>query len=193
MHDAQPDIDVPFSQEVEAAFARLVEAVDLMHATPPILPTFDSQHYLALSHRPLAYPWFVLTLDLKAYIPLMDRHVLIHMVAGLAHHQPQFTHPAYVLGSFLKDLAHAIVNNILAPLTSEYMRPPLPLRLFTPEMPASALTPRWPLWLPWGRWTGWRETSCAGGITLRQKQFYLPHTSLSSLAPVLEHSCQSPF
>ena len=70
MHDALPDNNEPLPANVDEAFAHLLQAVDQIHATPPQLPSFDSQHYLALSHLPLTYPWPILALDLKNYIPL---------------------------------------------------------------------------------------------------------------------------
>ena len=63
----------------------------------------------------------------------MDRHVLTHLVAAQASVNPRFQHPAPVLGSFFKDLAHAVVHTILAPLNSQHMRPNLPPRVFTGE------------------------------------------------------------
>ena len=75
----------------------------------------------------------ILTIDLKSFLPLMDRHVLTHLVAARAAVNPQFQHPAPVLCSFFTDLAHAIVHTILAPLNSQYMRPNLPPRVFTSE------------------------------------------------------------
>ena len=74
-----------------------------------------------------------LTIDLKNFLPLMDRHVLTHLVAAQASVNPRFQHPAPVLGSFFKDLAHAVVHTILAPLNSQHMRPNLPPRVFTGE------------------------------------------------------------
>ena len=38
-----------------------------------------------------------------------------------------------MLSSFFKDLAHAVVHTILAPLNSQHMRPNLPPRVFTAE------------------------------------------------------------
>ena len=63
----------------------------------------------------------------------MDRHVLTHLVAAQASVNPRFQHPAPVLSSFIKDLAHAVVHTILAPLNSQHMRPNLPPRVFTAE------------------------------------------------------------
>ena len=133
MHDAPPDIEVPFSQEVENAFTHLEQAIDNMHTAHPTHPAFDPQFYLALSNLPLTYPWPILTIDLKNFLPLMDRHVMTHIVSARAAVNPQFAHPAWVLASFFKDLAHTIVHHILAPLNSQYMRPNLPPRIFSPE------------------------------------------------------------
>ena len=80
-----------------------------------------------------SYPWPILTIDLKNFLPLMDRHVLTHLVAAQASVNPRFQHPAPVLGSFFKDLAHAVVHTISAPLNSQHMRPNLPPRAFTGE------------------------------------------------------------
>ena len=128
MHDAPPDIEVSFSQEIENAFTHLEHAIDNMHTAQPTHPAFDPQFYLALSNLPLTYPWPILTIDLKNFLPLMDRHVLTHMVAARAA-----VNPAPVLGAFFTDLAHTIVHHILAPLNSQYMRPNLPQRIFSTE------------------------------------------------------------
>ena len=130
MHDALPDNNEPLPANVDEAFAHLLQAVDQMHATPPQLPSFDSQHYLALSHLPLTYPWSILVLDLKSFIPLLERHA--HMVAG-CNLQEEHSHPGFVLNSLLKDLAQTIVHNILFPATSAFMRPALPPRVATVE------------------------------------------------------------
>ena len=133
MHDALPDNNEPLPANVDEAFAHLLQAVDQMHATPPQLPSFDSQHYLALSHLPLTYPWPILVLDLKSYIPLLERHVITHMVAGRCNLQEEHSHPGFVLNSLLRDLAQTIVHNILFPATSAFMRPALPPRIATVE------------------------------------------------------------
>ena len=112
--DATPDIDVPISTAVSSALTHLEQAVDDMHSASPKSLSFDPLFYLALSSLPLTYPWPILTIDLKNFLPLMDRHVLTHLVAAQASVNPRFQHPAPVLGSFFKDLAHAVVHTILA-------------------------------------------------------------------------------
>ena len=131
--DATPDIDVPVSTAVSSALTHLEQAIDDMHSASPKPLSFDPLFYLALSSLPLTYPWPILTIDLKNFLPLMDRHVLMHLVAAQASVNPRFQHPAPVLGSFFKDLAHAVVHTILAPLNSQHMRPNLPPRVFTGE------------------------------------------------------------
>ena len=131
--DAPPDIDVPVSTAVSSALIHLEHAIDGMHSASPTHPSFDPLFYLALSSLPLTYPWPILTIDLKNFLPLMDRHVLTHLVAAQASVNPKFQHPAPVLSSFFKDLAHAVVHTILAPLNSQFMRPNLPPRVFTAE------------------------------------------------------------
>ena len=131
--DATPDIDVPVSTAVSSALTHLEQAIDDMHSASPKPLSFDPLFYLALSSLPLTYPWPILTIDLKNFLPLMDRHVLTHLVAAQASVNPRFQHPAPVLGSFFKDLAHAVVHTILAPLNSQHMRPNLPPRVFTGE------------------------------------------------------------
>ena len=165
MHDAPPDIEASFSQEVENAFTHLERAIDNMHTAQPTHPAFDPQFYSALSNLPLTYPWPILTIDLKNFLPPMDRHVLTHMVAARAAVDPQFTHPAPVLANFFTDLAHTIVHHILAPLNSQYMRPNLPQRIFSTEfwhahLNYAALPP---LHLRSVRWTAWPATSYANG------------------------------
>ena len=131
--DAPPDIDVPVSTAVSSALTHLEQAIDDMHSASPTPLSFDPLFYLALSSLPLTYPWPILTIDLKNFLPLMDRHVLTHLVAAQASVNPRFQHPAPVLSSFSKDLAHAVVHTILAPLNSQHMRPNLPPRVFTAE------------------------------------------------------------
>ena len=131
--DAPPDIDVPVSTAVSSALTHLEQAIDNMHSASPTPLSFDPLFYLALSSLPLTYPWPILTIDLKNFLPLMDRHVLTHLVAAQASVNPRFQHPAPVLSSFFKDLAHAVVHTILAPLNSQHMRPNLPPRVFTAE------------------------------------------------------------
>ena len=131
--DATPDIDVPISTAVSSALAHLEQAIDDMHSASPQSLSFDPLFYLALSSLPLTYPWPILTIDLKNFLPLMDRHVLTHLVAAQASVNPRFQHPGAVLSSFFKDLAHAVVHTILAPLNSQHMRPNLPPRVFTGE------------------------------------------------------------
>ena len=133
LHDAPPDIEMPLSTAVENAFAHLERAIDKLHAEHPTHPGFDPLFYLALSNLPLTYPWPILTIDLKNFLPLMDRHVMTHLVAARSAVNPQFQHPAPVLASFFTDLAHTIAHHILAPLNSQYMRPNLPPRIFTSE------------------------------------------------------------
>ena len=131
--DAPPDIDVPVSTAVSSALTHLEQAIDGMHSASPTPLSFDPLFYLALSSLPLTYPWPILTIDLKNFLPLMDRHVLTHLVAAQASVNPKFQHPAPVLSSFFKDLAHAVVHTILAPLNSQRMRPNPPPRVFTAE------------------------------------------------------------
>ena len=133
LHEVPPDIEMPLSTAVEDAFAHLERAIDNMHAEHPTHPGFDPLFYLALSNLPLTYPWPILTVDLKSFLPLMDRHVMTHLVAGRSAVNPQYQHPAPVLASFFTDLAHTIAHHLLAPLNSQYMRPNLPPRIFTSE------------------------------------------------------------
>ena len=167
--DAPPDIDVPVSTAVSSALIHLEQAIDGMHSASPTHLSFDPLFYLALSSLPLTYPWPILTIDLKNFLPLMDRHVLTHLVAAQASVNPKFQHPAPVLSSFFKDLAHAVVHTILAPLNSQFMRPNLPPRVSSPQssgMPTStmlhcALTP--PL-RPSSQWMAWLGIRSANGI-----------------------------
>ena len=133
LHEAPPDIEMPLSTAVEDAFAHLERAIDNMHAEHPTHPGFDPLFYLALSNLPLTYPWPILTVDLNSFLPLMDRHVMTHLVAARSAVNPQYQHPAPVLASFFTDLAHTIAHHLLAPLNSQYMRPNLPPRIFTSE------------------------------------------------------------
>ena len=131
--DAPPEIDTPVSTAVSSALIHLERAIDGMDSASPTHPSFDPLFYLALSSLPLTYPWPILTIDLKGFLPLMDRHVLTHLVAAQASINPRFQHPAPALCNFFKDLAHTVVHTILAPLNSQFMRPNLPPRVFTAE------------------------------------------------------------
>ena len=64
---------------------------------------------------------------------VLERHVITHMVAGRCHLQEEHSHPGYVLNSLLTDLAQTIVQNVLFPATSAFMRPTLPPRVATVE------------------------------------------------------------
>ena len=93
---------MPVSTAVSSALTHLEQAIDDMHSASPTPLSFDPLFYLALSSLPLTYPWPILTIDLKNFLPLMDRHVLTHLVAAQASVNPRFQHPAPVLSSFFK-------------------------------------------------------------------------------------------
>ena len=80
--DAPSEIDTPVFTAVSSALIHLERAIDNMHSASSTHPTFDPLFYLALSSLPLTYPWPILTVDLKSFLPLMDRHVLTHLVAA---------------------------------------------------------------------------------------------------------------
>ena len=68
--------EVNYSSEVEAAFLHLLHSLD----HPPF--SLDEHHYIALSQLPLTYPWPSITIDLRPYVPFLERHITTHSIAG---------------------------------------------------------------------------------------------------------------
>ena len=97
------------------------------------LLSIDEEHYYALSELPLTYPWPSITIDLKDYIPFLERHLIAHLVGGLCQVLGRQTHAHTVLDSLLRNLAEAIVNGIFAQHTSNYAPPHLPPSILTPR------------------------------------------------------------
>ena len=95
--------EITYSSEVEAAFHHLLHSLD----HPPF--SLDEDHYIALSQLPLTYPWPSITIDLRPYVPFLERHITTHLVAGrclpIAVDVPAHT----ILDAWLKLLAEAIV------------------------------------------------------------------------------------
>ena len=80
----------------------LERAIDNMHSASPTHLSFDSFFYLALSSLPLTYPWSILTIDLKGFLSLMDRHVLTHLVAAQTSIKPEIPTPCSASMQFLQ-------------------------------------------------------------------------------------------
>ena len=91
--DATPDIDVPVSTAVSSALTHLEQAIDDMHSASPKPLSFDPLFYLALSSLPLTYPWPILTIDLKNFLPLMDRTRPYALSGGSGLGQPEIPTP----------------------------------------------------------------------------------------------------
>ena len=62
--------EITYSSEVETALERLLSAID----HPPF--SIDEEHYIALSQLPLTYPWPSITIDLRPYVPFLERHLV---------------------------------------------------------------------------------------------------------------------
>lgn len=137
--------EVVYSPEVEAAFSHLLHSL----ADPPF--SLDENQYYALSQLPLTYPWPSITIDLRPYVPFLERHIITHLVAGrclpMAVDVPAHT----ILDAWLKLLAEAIVHGIFFPHAATYTPPPLPTALMSSRfwhahqqrLLSWSLTPRW--------------------------------------------------
>ena len=111
--------EITYSSEVEAAFDQLLHSL----AHPPF--SIDEEHYIALSELPLTYPWPAITIDLRPYVPFLERHIITHLVAGRCLPLPVDVPAHTILDAWLKILADAIVHVIFAPHLA-----PIPLHHF---------------------------------------------------------------
>ena len=64
--------EITYSSEVEAAFHHLLHSLD----HPPF--SIDEDHYIALSQLPVTYPWPSITIDLRPYVPFLERHIITY-------------------------------------------------------------------------------------------------------------------
>ena len=137
--------EVVYSPEVEAAFSHLLHSL----AHPPF--SLDENQYYALSQLPLTYPWPSITIDLRPYVPFLERHIITHLVAGRCLPMTVDVPAHTMLDAWLKLLAEAIVHGIFFPHAATYTPPPLPTALMSSRfwhahqqrLLSWSLTPRW--------------------------------------------------
>ena len=116
--------EISYSSEVETALDRLLSAID----HPPF--TIDEEHYTALSQLPLTYPWPSITIDLRPYVPFLERHLVAHLLSGRCGPLPVDVPAHTILDSWLKLLSEAIVHGIFDLHHAAYTPPPLPVSSF---------------------------------------------------------------
>ena len=88
--------EITYSSEVETALERLLSAID----HPPF--TIDEEHYTALSQLPLTYPWPSITIDLRPYVPFLERHLVAHLLSGRCGPLPVDVPAHTILDAWLK-------------------------------------------------------------------------------------------
>ena len=119
--------EITYSSEVETALERLLSAID----HPPF--TIDEEHYTALSQLPLTYPWPSITIDLRPYVPFLERHLVAHLLSGRCGPLPVDVPAHTILDAWLKLLSEAIVHGIFDLHHAAYTPPPLPGPLMSPR------------------------------------------------------------
>ena len=119
--------EITYSSEVETALDRLLSAID----HPPF--TIDEEHYIALSQLPLTYPWPSITIDLRPYVPFLERHLVAHLLSGRCGLLPVDVPAHTILDAWLKLLSEAIVHGIFDLHHAAYTPPPLPALLMSPS------------------------------------------------------------
>ena len=119
--------EITYSSEVETALDRLLSSID----HPPF--SIDEEHYIALSQLPLTYPWPSITIDLRPYVPFLERHLVAHLLSGRCGPLPVDVPAHTILDAWLKLLSEAIVHGILDPHHAAYTPPPLPGPLMSPR------------------------------------------------------------
>ena len=112
--------ETTYSSEIETAFERLLYAID----NPPFI--IDEEHYIALSQLPLTYPWPSITIDLRPYLPFLERHLVAHLLSGRCGPLPVDVPAHTILDAWLKLLSEAIVHGIFDLHHAAYTPPPLP-------------------------------------------------------------------
>ena len=119
--------EITYSSEVETALERLLYAID----HPPFI--IDEEHYIALSQLPLTYPWPSITIDLRPYVPFLERHLVAHLLSGRCGPLPVDVPAHTILDAWLKLLSEAIVHGIFDLHHAAYTPPPLPGPLTSPR------------------------------------------------------------
>ena len=102
----------------------------LLHALdhPPFI--IDEELYIALSELPLTYPWPSITIDLRPYVPFLERHLVAHLLSGRCGPLPVDVPAHIILDAWLKLLSEAIVHGLHH---AAYTPPPLPGPLTSPR------------------------------------------------------------
>ena len=111
--------EITYSSEVETALDRLLYSIDHLPFS------IDEEHYIALSQLP--------HLDLRPYVPFLERHLIAHLLAGRCGPLPVDVPAHTILDAWLKLLSEAIVHGIFAPHHAAYTPPPLPGPLMSPR------------------------------------------------------------
>ena len=119
--------EITYSSEVENALDRLLSSID----HPPF--SIDEEHYIALSQLPLTYPWPSITIDLRPYVPFLERHLVAHLLSGRCGPLPVDVPAHTILDAWLKLLSEAIIHGIFDPHHAAYTPPPLPGPLMSPR------------------------------------------------------------
>ena len=119
--------EITYPSEVETALDRLLSAID----HPPF--SIDEEHYIALSQLPLTYPWPSITIDLRPYVPFLERHLVAHLLSGRCGLLPVDVPAHTILDAWLKLLSEAIVHGIFDLHHAAYTPPPLPSPLMSPR------------------------------------------------------------
>ena len=106
--------EITYSSEVETALERLLHALD----HPPFI--IDEELYIA------PYPWPSITIDLRPYVPFLERHLVAHLLSGRCGPLPVDVPAHIILDAWLKLLSEAIVHGIFDLHHAAYTPPPLP-------------------------------------------------------------------
>ena len=120
--------EITYSSEVETALERLLYAID----HPPFI--IDEEHYIALSQLPFTYPWPSITIDLRPYVPFLERHLVAHLLSGRCGPLPVDVPAHTILDAWLKLLSEAIVHGIFDLHHAAYTPPPLSGPLTSPRV-----------------------------------------------------------
>ena len=107
--------EITHSLEVENALDRLLSSI----ANPPF--SIDEDHYIALSQLPLTCPWPSITIDLRPYVPFLERHLVAHLLSGRCGPLPVDVPAHTILDAWLKLLSEAIIHGIFDPHHAAYL------------------------------------------------------------------------
>ena len=112
--------EITFSFELETAFERLLRVID----NPAFI--IDEELYIALFQLPFTYSWPSITIDLRPYLPFLERHLVAHLLSSRCGPLPVDVPAHTILDAWLKLLSEAIVHGIFDLRHAAYTPPPLP-------------------------------------------------------------------